>query len=187
MVPLRPPLLVSRRPLCDLISRCEDPSRNPSSPLDCRAADRFVSPLLRLPLLLVALPALYVSFTALSARFFTQADVRGTATQVRTTGERERGAARRTDGRTAGTGATCQPFVGNRRTGWWICLFCGFGSGARITSHGTKPAFFHVIHRFVSPGVLTPEETGKRRLLEERSWQTGDMNIHAFPSTRCTG
>lgn len=37
------------------------------------------------------------------------------------------------------------------------------GGGARITSHGTKPAFFHVIRRFVSPGVLTPVRGGKKK------------------------
>lgn len=82
-------LPVSKRLNCDLISRCEYPSRNPSSPLDCRAGDRFAASLhlLHLLLLLIALLALYVTFAALSARFSTQADVRGTATQVRTAGE----------------------------------------------------------------------------------------------------
>lgn len=79
------PLPLSKRLNCVLISCCEFPSRNPTSPLDCRAADRF-------PLLLfLLLRALYVTFPALSSRFFyASVDVHGTATQVRTTSERER-------------------------------------------------------------------------------------------------
>lgn len=121
------PLPLSKRLNCVLISCCEFPSRNPTSPLDCRAADRF-------PLLLfLLLPALYVTFPALSSRFFyASVDVHGTATQVRTTseGERELGSGS-AGGRTlAGywrdDAAGVSVFVGNRRTGRWICLFSGF-------------------------------------------------------------
>lgn len=132
---------------CVLISRCEYPSRNPTSPLDCRAGGP--SP----PLLLLLLPCLcYMlhlqpSFSSLYAsgrprRSDTSAHYRRRA--------REGAAA-------AGTGATtCLSLLGTPRTGWWICLSYGFGSGARISSHGTKKtAFFRAIRGFVSPGVLT--------------------------------
>lgn len=86
----------------------------------------------------------------------------------------------RTDG---GLWSDVPVFVGTRRTGWWICLFYGFGSGSRITSHGTKPAFFHVIRRFVSPGVLTPEETeaaGGARLTDGRHEYTRVPDQHPY-------
>lgn len=158
------PLPLSKRLNCVLISCCEFPSRNPTSPLDCRAADRF-------PLLLfLLLPALYVTFPALSSRFFyASVDVHGTATQVRTTseGERELGSGS-AGGRWPGIGETTRRGVCLcwEPEDWTVDLFILRildRGGARITSHGTKPAFFHVIRRFVSPGVLTPVRGGKKK------------------------
>lgn len=154
--PFRPDLLLlSKRLNCVLISRCEYPSRNTTSPLDCRAADRFrlspSSPCLRWALL-------HFQPSPLLSLFLRK---RTSATQRHQCAlqARERRHGRQTVGVPERRRGGVSVFVGNRRTGWWICVFCGFGSGARITSHGTKPAFFHVIQRFVSPGVLTPVET----------------------------
>lgn len=120
------PLPLSKRLNCVLISCCEFPSRNPTSPLDCRAADRF-------PLLLfLLLPALlcYISSSLLSL-FLRK---RGRPRHGDTSAHHKRGRARarlRLGGRTlAGywrdDAAGVSVFVGNRRTGRWICLFSGF-------------------------------------------------------------
>lgn len=125
-----------------MINRCEYPSRNPTSPLDCRAADRFSS---------LPLPALYFTFPApLPSLFYAGGRPRHSDTSAHYRRRRRHGW--RTDGRRC-VGLCWTP--GGLDCGFVYSL--DFGSGARITSHGTKkPAFFHVIRRFVSPGVLTP-------------------------------
>lgn len=151
--------LLSKRLNGVLISRCQYPSRNPSSPLDCRAADRFVSPTHR-----PARTICYISSPLLS--LFTQADVHSTATQVRATGERTKHGVYRGDDAAVCPSLFAKPVD---HIGLWISLFFGLGSAARITSHGTKPAFFRAIRRSVSPGVLTPVVRGKgEAFLEER-------------------
>lgn len=96
-------LPVSKRLNCDLISRREYPSRNPTSPLDCRAADRSVSshPSSCLHYMLHFQP----SPLAFLRRRTSTAQRHKCALQTR-----ERSAA---DGRTAaaGTGATCQSLL----------------------------------------------------------------------------
>lgn len=172
-------LLLFKRLNCVLISRCEYPSRNPTSPLDCRAADRFASPPPR-PCLHYMLHFQPSPLAFLRKRTST-AQRHKCALQARENEARQAdGRRRRVPERRRGGVSV---FVGHRRTGWWICLFCGFGSGARITSHGTKPAFFHVIHRFVSPGVLTPVERGETEAtggaqLTERRHEYTRVSVH---------
>lgn len=113
-----PPL--SKRLNCVLISRCEYPSRNPSSPLDCRAADRFAPPPPPRP----ARTICYIFSPLLS--LFTQADVHGTATQARATGEEE-SEARRANRLTAGTGETTRRRIrlclGTGEPDWMVDFF----------------------------------------------------------------
>lgn len=121
------PLPLSKRLNCVLISCCEFPSRNPTSPLDCRAADRFPPPP---PLPPPACTICYISSSLLSL-FLRK---RGRPRHGDTSAHHKRGRARarhRLGGRTlAGyrrdDAAGVSVFVGNRRTGRWICLFSGF-------------------------------------------------------------
>lgn len=122
---------------CVLISRCEYPSRNPTSPLDCGAADRFSPSSLALPALGYMLhfqpsPLALRKRTSTAQRHKCALQAAERARHGRQADGRRR---RRVPVRRRGG---LSVFVGNRGTGWWICLFKGFGSGARITSHGTK-------------------------------------------------
>lgn len=113
-------LPVSKGLNCDLISRCEYPSRNPTSPLDCRAGDHFISsPPPPPPPHRPARTICYI-YSPLRSLFYAGGRPRHSDTSAHN-GRREsearqvgRQAGGRADGRTAaaaGTGATCQSLL----------------------------------------------------------------------------